>query len=119
VTRAYVAATANANADCSFKSPCATIHQAIATLKTSGTVTIIESGDYDPFEIGRGLIAGSGSEPVRVTLSNSTITQNRVGVEVQDNATVFTYNNNKIDGNGFYPDYNDNVRGKLTYILFH
>jgi hypothetical protein len=58
---------------------------------------------------------------VRVTLSNSTITQNRVGVEVQDNATVFTYNNNKIDGNGFNPDYNDNVRGKLilAFLPFH
>src|SRR2546423_2712618 len=67
-------------------------------------------------DTGAGLWAGDGKSYVEVTLSNTVITQNRVGVIVGANATVFTYKNNRINTNGTKET--DNVRGNLKPVYY-
>lgn len=50
-------------------------------------------------EDGIGVHVGVGSGVATVRLSNSTITQNKTGVQVEQNGSVFSYKNNRISGN--------------------
>jgi Right handed beta helix region len=54
ITRVYVAASGSDSNACTFKSPCRGVNRARATFDRtthSGTITIIESGNYPAFEI--------------------------------------------------------------------
>ncbi len=69
-----------------------------------------------------GVKAGQGKYPVEVTLSNNIITQNQVGVIVGEQGKVFSYGNNRINGNGngVGEGYDPNdVRGSLVMIKPH
>jgi len=50
-------------------------------------------------EGGIGVHVGAGSGVATVRLSNSTITQNKTGVQIEQNGSVFSYKNNRISGN--------------------